>query len=42
METVTVTIKTQPELFLEADNISPDAFAGKKAAEITFIVTVKK
>ena len=34
METVTVTIKTQPELFLEADNISPDAFAGKKAAEI--------
>src|SRR5690606_22715522 len=35
METVTVTIKTQPELLLEADNISPDAFAGKKAAEIT-------
>ena len=35
METVTITIKNQPALFLEADNISPDALAGKKAAEIT-------
>ena len=34
METVTITIKNQPALFLEADNVSPDAFAGKKAAEI--------
>jgi len=34
METVTLTIKTQPVLFLEADNISPDVFAGKTAAEI--------
>jgi formylmethanofuran dehydrogenase subunit C len=34
METVTLTMKTQPHLFLEADNISPDVFAGKKAAEI--------
>jgi formylmethanofuran dehydrogenase subunit C len=34
METVTLTMKTQPHLFLEADNISPDAFAGKKVAEI--------
>ena len=34
METVTITMKTQPVLFLEADNISPDVFAGKKAADI--------
>jgi formylmethanofuran dehydrogenase subunit C len=34
METVTITIKNQPGLFLEADNVSPDAFAGKKAADI--------
>ena len=34
METVTLTLKSKPVLFLEADNISPDVFAGKKAAEI--------
>jgi formylmethanofuran dehydrogenase subunit C len=34
METVTLTIKNQPDLYLEADNISPDAFAGKTAAGI--------
>ncbi|MCK8517970.1 formylmethanofuran dehydrogenase subunit C [Methanoculleus sp. 7T] len=34
METVTLTIKNQPELYLEADNVTPDAFAGKKAEEI--------
>lgn len=34
METVTLTIKSQPVLFLEADNITPDAFAGKSAADI--------
>jgi formylmethanofuran dehydrogenase subunit C len=34
METVTLTIKNQPGLFLEADSITPDAFAGKKAEEI--------
>ncbi len=34
METVTITMKNQPGLYLEADNISPDAFAGKSAAEI--------
>lgn len=34
METVTLTIKNQPNLYLEADNITPDAFAGKKAEEI--------
>jgi formylmethanofuran dehydrogenase subunit C len=34
METVTLTIKSQPGLFLEADSITPDAFAGKKAEEI--------
>jgi len=34
METVTVTMKNQPTLFLEADNISPDVFAGKKSSEI--------
>jgi formylmethanofuran dehydrogenase subunit C len=34
METVTITMKNQPGLFLEADNVSPDAFAGKKAADI--------
>jgi formylmethanofuran dehydrogenase subunit C len=34
METVTLTMKTQPDLMLEADHISPDAFAGKTAAEI--------
>jgi formylmethanofuran dehydrogenase subunit C len=34
METVTLTIKKQPELRLEAEKITPDAFAGKSAAEI--------
>jgi len=32
METVTLTIKNQPNLYLEADNITPDAFAGLPAA----------
>jgi formylmethanofuran dehydrogenase subunit C len=34
METVTITLKNVPALYLEADNISPDTFAGKTAAEI--------
>jgi formylmethanofuran dehydrogenase subunit C len=34
METVTITMKNPPALYLEADNISPDAFAGKTAAQI--------
>lgn len=34
MEAVTLTIKNQPKLYLEADSITPDAFAGKKAEEI--------
>lgn len=34
METVTLTIKNQPGLFLEVDCITPDMFAGKKTAEI--------
>jgi formylmethanofuran dehydrogenase subunit C len=34
METVTVTIKDQPKLFVEAEHITPDGFAGKSAAEI--------
>lgn len=34
METVTITMKNAPALFLEADTISPDAFAGKSAAQI--------
>ena len=34
METVTITVKNAPALYLEADNISPDAFAGKTAAQI--------
>jgi formylmethanofuran dehydrogenase subunit C len=34
METVTITMKNAPALYLEADNVSPDAFAGKKAAQI--------
>ncbi|MCX6693949.1 MAG: formylmethanofuran dehydrogenase subunit C [Methanomicrobiales archaeon] len=34
METVTLTIRNQPALLLEADNISPDAFSGKRAADI--------
>lgn len=34
METVTITMKNAPALYLEADIISPDAFAGKSAAQI--------
>jgi len=34
METVTITMKNPPALYLEADTISPDAFAGKTAARI--------
>lgn len=34
METVTLTMKTQPGLYLEVDSITPDAFAGKKVTEI--------
>jgi formylmethanofuran dehydrogenase subunit C len=34
METVTITMKNAPALYLEADTISPDAFAGKSAARI--------
>jgi formylmethanofuran dehydrogenase subunit C len=34
METVTITMKNLPALYLEADNVSPDAFAGKSAAQI--------
>jgi formylmethanofuran dehydrogenase subunit C len=34
METVTITTKAQPDLYLEAENVTPDAFAGKKAEEI--------
>jgi formylmethanofuran dehydrogenase subunit C len=34
METVTITMKNPPALYLEADNVSSDAFAGKTAAQI--------
>jgi len=34
METVTITVKNAPALYLEADNVSPDGFAGKNAAQI--------
>jgi formylmethanofuran dehydrogenase subunit C len=34
METVTITLKNPPTLYLEVDNVSPDAFAGKTAAQI--------
>lgn len=34
METVTITLKSAPALYLEADTVSPDAFAGKTAAQI--------
>lgn len=34
METVTITMKNAPALYLEADTISPDTFAGKSAAQI--------
>jgi formylmethanofuran dehydrogenase subunit C len=34
METVTITLKNPPALYLEADNVTPDVFAGKTAAQI--------
>lgn len=34
METVTITMKNPPALYLEADTITPDTFAGKTAAQI--------
>jgi formylmethanofuran dehydrogenase subunit C len=34
MNTVTLTVKKQPELYLECENVNPDAFAGKKADDI--------
>ena len=34
MNKVELTIKKQPELYLEADNITPDVFAGKSADDI--------
>jgi len=38
METVTITMKNSPALYLEADTISPDWFAGKTAAQIADLV----
>jgi formylmethanofuran dehydrogenase subunit C len=34
METVTITMKNPPALYLEADNVTPDKFAGKTASQI--------
>jgi formylmethanofuran dehydrogenase subunit C len=34
METVTITMKSPHALYLEADNVSPNVFAGKTAAQI--------
>ncbi|MEI7856476.1 MAG: formylmethanofuran dehydrogenase subunit C [Methanomicrobiales archaeon] len=34
METVTITMKNPPALYLEADNVTPDGFAGKTASQI--------
>ena len=34
METVTITMKNPPALYLEADNVSPDGFAGKTTTQI--------
>lgn len=34
MNTVTLTVKKQPELYLECENVTPDVFAGKKADQI--------
>ena len=34
METVTITMKNLPALYLEADTVSPDTFAGKTATQI--------
>ena len=38
METVTITMKNLPVLYLEADTISPDWFAGKTATQISDLV----
>ncbi len=37
MKTVTLTLNKQPELYLECNDITPDAFAGKTPAEIAAI-----
>jgi formylmethanofuran dehydrogenase subunit C len=37
MKTVTLTVKKEPELYLECETLTPDAFAGKKADEIAKI-----
>ena len=34
MDTVTLTVKQTPELYLECEHITPDFFAGKTAAQI--------
>ena len=34
METITMTLVNQPELFLECYSVTPDMFAGKSLAEI--------
>jgi formylmethanofuran dehydrogenase subunit C len=34
MNTVTLTVKKAPELYLECENVNPDVFAGKKADQI--------
>jgi len=34
MNTVTLTVKKQPELYLECENVNPDVLAGKNAGEI--------
>jgi len=34
MNTVTLTVKKQPELYLECENVNPDVFAGKKIEAI--------
>ena len=34
MNTVTLTVKKAPELFLECEHVNPDAFAGKTADQI--------
>ena len=35
MNTVTLTVKKVPDLYLECQNVTPDAFAGKTADQIT-------
>lgn len=37
MKTITLTVKLEPELYLECETLNPDAFAGKKTAEIAGI-----